>query len=379
MFFSIFAVTVLVQKFLFAESWMTLVFCSIAGYTTQHVAFQFFSMVTNLMGLNKGTGGLYDKPADCGAPNLDAGVVSAIMYAVVYILVYWHVFWFIANKIRRDKVIVIENASLVLLLGVCVMVDIVINALVTYNSYEVYNETYVVLAAVSGIVCGILALAFQFKLLSQRDLQEELDKAYHMLRQEQKQYDASKANIDLINLKCHDLKHQIRRIGRSGSLSDAAIKEIEDVITIYDCAVKTGNDVLDTILTEKSLQCEKLNISLTCIVDGPKLGFINEVDLYTLFGNAFDNAIEAVSELSEERRAISLTTKTAGNLFSVCLRNFCRPGITLVDGLPPTTKQNKDYHGFGMKSIKSIVEKYGGTLSVVPDGDIFNLNLLFEL
>ena len=104
---------------------------------------------------------------------------------------------------------------------------------------------------------------------------------------------------------------------------------------------------------------------------------IREADLYTLFGNAIDNAAEAVMKLPEEKRVISLTTGETGELFSVNIRNFYRGSVSFEGGLPVTTKGDSDYHGFGMKSIKRIVEKYGGDLSVVAGDGVFNLNMLF--
>ena len=83
-------------------------------------------------------------------------------------------------------------------------------------------------------------------------------------------------------------------------------------------------------------------------------------------------------QLPEEKRIISLTTNGSGDLFSVNIRNFYSGAVTLSEGLPVTTKGDTDYHGFGMKSIKRIVEKYGGDLSVVADGGVFNLNMLFS-
>ena len=157
------------------------------------------------------------------------------------------------------------------------------------------------------------------------------------------------------------------------------MREIEDAINIYDSAVKTGNESLDVILTEKSLLCSANEITFTVVADGGRLGFMNDVDLFTLFGNAIDNAVEAVLKLPAEKRIISLTTNENGELFSVNIRNFCLGNVTFSDGLPVTTKGDTDYHGFGMKSIKRIVEKYGGNMSVVTDGEVFNLNLLFDI
>ena len=75
----------------------------------------------------------------------------------------------------------------------------------------------------------------------------------------------------------------------AGSLN----REIEPFIL----DVRTGNGVLDVLLTEKRRQCLGAGIRPTFFVDGSRLGFINDFDLCTLIGNAADNAIEATSQL----------------------------------------------------------------------------------
>lgn len=57
-------------------------------------------------------------------------------------------------------------------------------------------------------------------------------------------------------------------------------------------------------------------------LDGKKLNFMSELDLYTFFGNALDNAIESVSKLSEDKRAISLTMTKKGNFISLVIQNY---------------------------------------------------------
>ena len=82
---------------------------------------------------------------------------------------------------------------------------------------------------------------------------------------------------------------------------------MEDTIHIYEAIVKTGNEVLDTILTEKSLYCKDKKIQVSCVADGNQLEFMNTVDLYALLGNAMDNAIEAVEKFREmEKRQIDV-------------------------------------------------------------------------
>src|SRR5699024_8892122 len=102
-------------------------------------------------------------------------------------------------------------------------------------------------------------------------------------------------------------------------------------------------------------------------------------EIYSLFGNALDNAIEAVLPLEEDRRTISLFVKRAHNMVSIHIENYFSGERIFSGDLPVTTKADKEYHGYGMLSMKTVVEKYGGTMAVEIRGDVFCLNLLFPL
>ena len=141
----------------------------------------------------------------------------------------------------------------------------------------------------------------------------------------------------------------------------------------------TGNAALDVILTEKMLSCNQSGIKLGCIADGKSLDFMREDDVYSLFGNLIDNAIEAVSQLDEKKRVIGFKVRAVENLLSVNVHNYYEKPITFVGGIPQTTKADKKYHGYGMKSIQYICRKYGGDLSINAENNVFNINILFSL
>ena len=67
-----------------------------------------------------------------------------------------------------------------------------------------------------------------------------------------------------------------------------------------------------------------------------------------------------------------------GSLVSIHIENPCGKKPLLIDGLPQTTKADADYHGFGMKSMRYIVEKYSGGLRVDWEDGIFSVDMLFS-
>ena len=132
------------------------------------------------------------------------------------------------------------------------------------------------------------------------------------------------------------------------------------------------------LLTEKSLFCEQNGINLSCMIDGAELGFIEEGDLYCLFGNLVDNALEAVKGIEDrERRVVDLVVKVKDGLLLVQEENYFDGTLRFEDGLPVTTKGDRNYHGFGMRSLRLIARKYGGELSAFVKGDVFHLSIIF--
>lgn len=375
MFISYFLFTFAVILFIFDERISTLAFLSIASYLVQHIAYQGLNCILNLFGMENSTGmNIYGGNK---ASDYSISVVAAFLYLFTYFAVYFLNYVLFASQIKKGMRVRIKSSYLVFLIAISLGLVIVVNAYVVYDLSETLSSQAMGLFNLISFVCCCYALAFQFKLLDNRNLQNEVDNAYRLLREEKKQYLQSKNNVELINERVHDLKHQIRAIVENESIKKEVVDEMTNAIRVYDSKVKTGNEVLDTILTEKSLECSGKNIKITCLLDGTTLRFIDDIDLYTFFGNAIDNAIESVVQLSEDKRIISLTAKRKGNTVSLVLENYTENEIvTGADGLVRTTKKTP-FHGYGMKSMEAITEKYHGNLTYSIEDGVFSLYALF--
>ena len=163
-------------------------------------------------------------------------------------------------------------------------------------------------------------------------------------------------------------------------MDEAALKEITDAVSIYDAGINTGNQVLDVIVTDRSIYCDSTGIRFGCMIDGAPLEFISSMDMVSLFGNLIDNAIEAVKNLEDPEKAIiNLNVRTQNGMILIHCENYFSSDLTMVDGLPVTTKDDPVFHGYGVKSMRYVAEKYGGTLSFVADGDVFNTNVMIPI
>lgn len=217
-----------------------------------------------------------------------------------------------------------------------------------------------------------------------QELGTKLEMAHlqNMLQMQYNNYRVSEESIALVNQKYHDLKHHIALLRSQVSSGEklAYLDRMEEEIRSYETQNKTGNRVLDTILTAKSAQCQREGVSLTCVADGQALDFMHPMDISALFGNALDNAIESVKKLGDpEKRLIHVSVARQKNFLRIRVENCYEGELLFAQGMPATTKQDGRYHGFGLKSIQSTAAKYDGSMTIAARDGWFELRILFPL
>ena len=225
-----------------------------------------------------------------------------------------------------------------------------------------------------AIICCTLALFIQFFLYRFVRFRSEHLIFCRISEEERRQYELSRENIELLNMKCHDLKHKL--VDLETRLPKQELDSMRDIIDSYDGTYHTGLDVLDIILNEKNQRCRNRGIALTCMGCGVELGFMDTMDVYSLFGNILENAIDAAETMeSPEKKTISLIIECKGKFIFIHAINYMRhTNLSFANGLPETTKANEPgYHGFGLKSVRSIAQKYHGDVTAAAEDGIFKL------
>lgn len=359
---------VVVMTLFDASIWQAL-FCASAGYTIQNLASgsteAAFLLLHQLFGIDAHfsleTGPFLPHPFSTFEATL-----------IPLLLVYSVAFAFFVGPVRRNGLSDMEDKGMVLVLALVALVVISFDVLIKSLDGTAGFVTLLALRALHGTVCGFV-LFVQFEMLSRRSLEVELAENQRIAAERERQYELSRANIEAINVKCHDIRHQIHAAAAGGQTMDPGfLKDMEREVAIYDSQVKTGNEALDTVLTEKGLICEREGITLTTIADGKALSALRPSEVYSFFGNALDNAIEAVREIADpDLRTISLTVRRIGDLASIHIENYFAGTRSLVDGMPETTKEDTENHGFGTRSMQGIVSRHGGTLTYGSRGQAF--------
>lgn len=307
----------------------------------------------------------------------EINIYTAVTYnilAIILMVLLMVVIWFALSKRVSKYNNLFADYKLIFITFIIVnlIYTIVISDLLRMGGYSL-----TILNCFRIVICAALvALPFLvFKIINDRLEKQALES---ILVQSAKQHEMSKENIEAINMRCHDLKHQISALK---SMNDAerneVISQLEKEIMLYDSVAKTGNSGLDVLMTEKSLLCYRYGIDFTYFVKGELLNFMDIVDIYTLLGNALDNAIEAVHDIDKSKRIITLKISERGSLLNISVENTCEKGLRFENGFPATTKEDVTLHGYGLKSIRTIAEKYGGETNIEVTDGLFKLNILF--
>ena len=339
----------------FEVRWEEALFCAVAGYSVQFIISLCGEMGFRVYGLS----------------SPEYFLLQLAITAAVLPLVYLR----FGRKLKRGQNMDLDRRSLLPLVVGAVLAEVVLcyNMRLRWMTFD--NRAYMMYDASLLILCSVFILVSQFALLVQRNLEDELKIINQLRRKDRDQYQVASETIDQINRKCHDMRHQIRTIGRSARVTPEALAEMEQTIDIYDSMVSTGCRALDIILTEKSLYCQKNNIVIRCIADGRGLSFLQDVDIYSLFGNLLDNALEACERMRrDECRFIHIQAKSVKKCFLIEVRNSMDRTEQFTEGF--TNKEDSQEHGIGLLNVGDVVHGYDGVLNAEAENGIFLISVL---
>ncbi len=353
----------------FKGNFWNALFLGMSAYVIQHIQFRFSKLWEYVL-------------FRCGVPQGDW------LYAFTYILstaaVYFLCYSVFTTRLKKEKNFRANNIKLLLSTTLIVVALIVLNL---FTDRELLRDgmeySYLHLFHIFfGLVCGLVLLDSLYTNVYNKKLEEDIRIIQLLWQNDRRQYEMFRQNLDTMNIKYHDLKHQLGLM-QSKETTEAGgkwINEAIDSLNVIGMMQKTGNETLDVVLVQKHMLCDAAGIEFVTIVDGSLLSRLDDVDIYSLFGNALDNAIEHLRSVEEqERRALTLTVRKVGEMAKIQVENYTSAPVKIVDGFPQTTKQDKQSHGYGVKSIAFIVEKYGGIMNFEAGEHSFILDIMIPL
>ena len=348
------------MRLTFRASYKEILFAGVGAYTLQHGAFSisrillyYFESSTNLV------------------------AEWVLFHILLYLVIYFLGYIVLIRPARKQGELYTKDSRLIILALFYLFVAVILSGAIQYGD----TFTTQVVCRLYDLICSLAILFLMFGISRSGQLQYEKVILEQLLLKDEAQRQISEEYAQLIDFKVHDLRHQIQALKEidNKELREETVAELEAAVNAYSSIEKTGNSALDTLLNEKRRTCEKNGIHLDCVVDGHLLSFMSMTDVYSFFCNAINNAIESVSaEPDEQERFISVRVKQRQGHVYIRIENGFSGVLVLNDGLPVTTKADKTLHGFGVKSMRSIIQKYGGEMLVSQKDGLFTVEAIMK-
>ena len=341
------------------------------AYTFQHMAYQWVTVA-----LDTGIQGYFFNTFGQEWFTNVYPILSNVITYTIKVGIYVGCYFLIARPYVKYSKYIFKTVNIIVLgLAVYLVVNVA-NAYVVHHMW--WDGTMRLILALTLIMFCILfdsLVVGGFHIVEKR---EETTIIKATLNSKIRQQEMMENNINFINMKCHDLRKELRRLkDKKGSLTDEDFCMLEDSLNFYDSSVKTGNVNIDALLQDKLIYCNSVGIEFTSLVDGDAFKEMTPSDVYFLLTNIIDNAIEATEGIEEkEKRIISLTASRKQGVLFIEETNYFKGNLDFNDdGSIKTTKDNKKYHGYGTKSIAYIARKYDGKMDIEVKDDIFKLKI----
>ncbi|MBQ4630112.1 MAG: sensor histidine kinase [Clostridia bacterium] len=276
-----------------------------------------------------------------------------------------------------------ENSTWAML-TIVPMISVISILFLMRAAYE-YSEVkdYVLL----GIICIVIANIITYYFFNLTNKQHKDKLMIRLLKQQNenaiKNIEDSQSFINQMRVVKHDIKNQLLTIYNyidTGNTNQAKkyIKDItDDYLPVSRTLVNTKNDAFNAVINAKTAICDNKGVFSEVKVDSEAIGLLDAYDTVAIFGNLLDNAIEA-AECTELKR-ISVEVKRIDDYLSVLVGNSISASVLDVNSTLTSTKKNSEFHGIGLKSIKSIVKKYDGMIDFYEEENEFFCHIMLML
>ncbi len=148
------------------------------------------------------------------------------------------------------------------------------------------------------------------------------------------------------------------------------INELQDILEQGRPLYNSGNFIADAILTEKSKIAEKINTKIVMNGQIPA-DKIKDVDMVIVLANLLDNAIEACEKMAGEK-TITVNTVAKKNIWVINVSNPSRSVNVGRANEITTTKRDPSLHGFGLKNVERVANKYEGSMEIKYENGVFS-------
>lgn len=263
-----------------------------------------------------------------------------------------------------------------ILVYACTAVFSIINIITIMSQVQENQKTYIyTLSMISVLFIAILNMfivdffmeisEYHYTKLKLATSQKNDEIRYEYILKVEKNYEQSRALL-------HDFKNHIQiieQLYKNSKFADASLYQEQLYKEIHKSELKTytQNLPLNIILNDKAETANKHQINTDIKIDND-LSFMTDYDITVIFGNLFDNAIEACLNLHKKIKQITLFIVTQEKL---CLIIMSNP----VDDIQKRNKFKKNHQGLGLKNIGAVLGNYNGTMAINTSDEKFEVSI----
>jgi len=317
--------------------------------------------------------------------SVDDMITTFRIYRFVCLITSKLILFYVTRIILKLKIYKIKNTPLSVWVLMTIIPMLTIFIMVTITETAVFNNdlriTFYLLVSIIGLILINIIFYFLFMKLGKEYeviTENELLKYNNML---QNKHSAEiKELYKEVQTMRHDMKNQF--ISIRSSIQDENFNKAIDYANIIIENINntrkflfTKNDMFNAIVNNKLSEANIKGIKTSYRINYELDECMEDADINILFGNLFDNAIEACEKLKNNKEIILVIDKKRDYIF-IEVKNTIDKSILKENPNLLTTKHSKLNHGIGVRSIKKIVEKYDGIINYYEKGNIFSCNIL---
>ena len=302
-----------------------------------------------------------------GIPYIVDWVIYIAIQAVLLLLIAW-----LFERGDEERSLSLDSASVGMLTGVTLLLRCVVQPVI--RTLQPNDSALLMCVRALMLTVYLLLIAIRSGLMSRKRAETDLEINERLLRQERKRYTEMRDTIELINMRFHDLKRHLGDLQEK--LTEEELKTISEAMALYDGTVRTGSEIVDTVLCQKQIVCAQKGIALSYVCDGAAVRFAEPSKLYSLLDNALENAVEATAPLPKEKRVISVGIAKQDKIARIEVSNYFDPSVAMTNG---TSKTDRQRHGYGLKSMRYIAESMGGSVQTEQHGGMYFLTVLLPM
>ncbi len=215
-------------------------------------------------------------------------------------------------------------------------------------------------------------------------LQVEKDTLELQNQYQKKQLELMNELVEQVREQRHDFIKHISMISYMNEHHEteplaAYLGEIQENILQNQKYADTGNSVLDGILNYKLQEAVAADISVDMELKVPEELELSVYDMNLILANLMDNSMEAVRDIRQKRIRLGVRYRSKGKRLFIWIRNPYEGKREKREGNFCTTKEDKAYHGYGLRKVGKIVKKYDGTLEINTKNEIFEVKICLFL